>query len=293
VRLLGRLAPPAADGGRSRADDGRSAATEEGRGMPNDRRLIPLSRLGTSDAASEVPSANDPRLLLGRLMLLRIVTDAGKLSFSSALVLGDPLGVRSLFGAGNFDLAECTRSSIFCILPRRFLIWYSESDLGKGSVPVRLGREVTRGRGGGLMAFASDVDMPALEAVDGPRECFGTAREVCTAARGVGGMSDLRFPGTGVFGSGFTSPFASESGGDGGVGASDALSDLGGGVDAIGEGGVMPLASLAGLLARRLSTASGLGFLDRSLSIVSSAVRSFSSVISLSTFRSPSSSRSR
>lgn len=106
-------------------------------------------------------------------------------------------------------------------------------------------------------------------------------------------MRDRRFPGTGVLGSVVVFGGASESGGDGGVGASDAVSDFGGGVEAVGDDGVAPLASLAGLLARRLSTAKGLGFLDLSLSIVSSANRNFSNVISLSTFKSPNSSLNR
>ena len=77
-------------------------------------------------------------------------------------------------------------------------------------------------------------------------------------------MRDVPFVGTGVFGSDFPFIGASDRGGDGGVGASEAESDLGGGVDAVGEG-VATLTSLAGLLARKLSTASGLGFRDLNL----------------------------
>ena len=80
ARLLGRL-DAAAEGGRSSADAGRSAATDEGRGMPKERRLMPLSLLlGVSDATSEVTSNCEPMLLLGRFMLLRIVTEDGRLS---------------------------------------------------------------------------------------------------------------------------------------------------------------------------------------------------------------------
>ena len=144
------------------------------------------------------------------------------------------------------------------------------------------------------MAFVFTVDAPPLDAADGPRECFGAVRGPCKPGRGVvpaSGMSDFLF--AGVLNSGLPFGAASDSGGEGGVGASEAESDFGGGVDAVGEEGVTPLASLPGLLARKLSTASGLGFRDRSLSMVLSASRSFSSVISLSIFKSPNSSRSR
>lgn len=80
-------------------------------------------------------------------------------------------------------------------------------------------------------------------------------------------MSDLRF-GPGVLRSDlpFATTGASERGGLGGVATSEAESLFGGGVLAVGDSGVMPLASLAGLLARKLLTASELGFLARSLS---------------------------
>jgi hypothetical protein len=137
-RLLGRLTA-AADGGRSNAEVGRSAATEDGlgippidrrsdatdggRGIPVDIRL--LSRLlGVSTARSEASPACDPMLLGGLLTLRRIVTDEGKASATAdpAAALGDPFGVLPPRGAGSFDLAECTRSSIFCIRPLRLLI---------------------------------------------------------------------------------------------------------------------------------------------------------------------------
>lgn len=135
-----------------------------------------------------------------------------------------------------------------------------------------------------------------LEVADGPRECLATDREPVYPERivpGASGMRDLRLPGTGVLGSTLLFGGASDNGGEGGVGASDAVSDFGGGVDAVGEEGVAALASLPGLLALKLSTASGLGFLDLNLSIVSSANLNFSNVISLSTFKSPNSSLNR
>lgn len=115
-----------AEGGRSKADGGRSpAATDAGRGMPKERRLILLSRRFTvgSDAASETMSAKAPKLLLGLLILLLVVTEVGRWSFISASVLGEFFGVLSFGGPGSLDRAECTRSSIFCILPRRLRIW--------------------------------------------------------------------------------------------------------------------------------------------------------------------------
>ena len=110
-----------------------------------------------------------------------------------------------------------------------------------------------------------------LVANDGPRECLGIPREPMSDRRGVGpgsGSCDLFLIGTGVFCSRFAVAGASDNGGDGGVGASDAVSDFGGGVDAVGDRGVIPLASLPGLRARRLPTASDDGRLDRSSSIV-------------------------
>lgn len=147
---------------------------------------------------------------------------------------------------------------------------------------------------GGLIDLASDVAALLLEAIEGPLECLAdTVLVPYSEGRGVAaisGKSDLRFSMAGIFNSGFTCAGASESGGEGGVGASDAESDFGGGVEAVGDVGVVLLTSLPGLLARNVSTARGLGFRDRKDSIVPSARRSFSSRISLSTLRSPSSS---
>lgn len=162
-------------------------------------------------------------------------------------------------------------------------------------MPRLLGLETCRGLIGGLIALASDVGPLPLELVDGPRACFGTGLGAANPGLGVApasGMRDLRFD-IGVFGSGRAFAGVSDKGGDGGVGASEAESDLGGGVEAVGEDGVIPLASLPGLRARRLSTARGLGLRDRSLSIVSSATRNFSIVISLSTLSSLNSSLNR
>lgn len=180
-RLLGRLTA-AAEGGRSSADAGRLLATDAGRllatdpgrGMPKERRLTWLSRLlAVSGGISDKPSTCEPRLLLGRLMLLRVVTEAGRLSPSSERVLGDPFGVRFFDCGGNLDRADCTRSSIFCIRPLRLRIWYSESDRGRFGTPMLLSRETWRGFGGGFIALTSGVTALTLDAVEGPRACFG------------------------------------------------------------------------------------------------------------------------
>lgn len=257
--------------------------------IPESRGIWLCLLLGVSDATSELSSIWLPMLLPGRRMLLRMVTEVGKSSSS----VGPVFGVLFL-GAGNLDLADCTRSSIFCILPRRFRIWYNESDRGSLSLPGLLGLEAIRGLDdGGFIALASDA-AALLDAVEGPLVWFGWVRGPCKDGRGVrpeSGINDLRFGRFGVRVSTTVFVGASDSGGEGGVCISEAVSDFDGGVDAIVEG-VMPLASLPGLLARRLSTAKGLGFRDRSLSIISSASRSFSSVISFSTFRSDRSSLS-
>lgn len=147
------------------------------------------------------------------------------------------------------------------------------------------------------MAFASCVAVPALtlDANDGTRVCLDGARGPCSDARGFAESKarDWAFVGRGFFCSALAVTGASDSGGDGGVCASEAVSDLSGGVDAVGDSGVTPLASLAGLLARRFSTAMADGFRARRPSIVSSASLNFSNVISFSTLRSLNSSLSR
>ena len=133
-----------------------------------------------------------------------------------------------------------------------------------------LGLETCRGLAGGFIIFASEPG-PTLDAIDGPLECLGCVRGPFKAGRGVvpaSGMSDFRFGAIGVFGKGRPLVGTSESGGDGSVGASEAVSDFVGGVDAVGDDGVTPLASLPGLLVRRLSTANGLGFRDRNRSML-------------------------
>ena len=85
------------------------------------RRAV-LSAVGAGAALSAATSfevaTEDTPLPLGRFMLLRIVTEAGRCSPAGR---GEPVGVR-VPGGGSFERAECTRSSIFCMRPRRALI---------------------------------------------------------------------------------------------------------------------------------------------------------------------------
>ena len=64
------------------------------------------------------------------LRLLRTVTEDGMFMPRAEPLLGDPLGGVST-GAGNFDLAFCTRSSKLCILPRKLRNWTIEDDFGR------------------------------------------------------------------------------------------------------------------------------------------------------------------
>jgi len=209
-------------------------------------------------------------------------------------VRGEFLGVMFL-GAGNFERADCTRSSIFCILPLRFRIWSSESERGRASVvPKVLGLALIRGLAGGFIARTSEV-VRLLEVIDGPLEWRG-GRVLCIAdCRGVlpslGLQDGCFFVVIAVCVRGVAVAGTSESGGEGGVAASDAVLDFARGVEAVGDEGVKPLISLVGLFARKLSIAGGLGLRERSLSAASSANRNFSNVISFSTFNSDSSSR--
>jgi hypothetical protein len=172
---------------------------------------------------------------------------------------------------------------------RRLFIWLSDSERA-----MTVGWKLVRGQEG-FADLASEADERLPAANEGPLVCLDNVLAPYNEGLGVAeasGTKDRRFAEAGVFGSNLMLAGASESGGEGGVGASEAESDRGGGVDAVGEVGVTTLASLPGLLVRRLSTARVLGFRDLRDSIVASARRSFSSRISLSTFKSPSSSLS-
>lgn len=103
-----------------------------------------LVLLPSRDPSTTSPFASEEAVLpLGRVMLLRIVTEAGRCSPAVESVRGEPVGVR-VPGAGSFERAECTRSSIFCMRPLSALIWYSESDLTRPSAGPVLGRETVR-----------------------------------------------------------------------------------------------------------------------------------------------------
>jgi hypothetical protein len=172
---------------------------------------------------------------------------------------------------------------------RRLFIWLRDSERA-----MTVGWKLVRGQLG-FADLASEAAEMLPAAKDGPLVCLDSVLVVCNEGLGVApasGRKDRRFAEAGVFGSSLICAGASESGGEGGVGASEAESDLGGGVDAVGEVGVTMLTSLPGLLVRRLSTARVFGLRDLRDSIVASARRSFSSRISLSTFKSPNSSLS-
>lgn len=145
---------------------------DAGLGMLYDKRLKWLSLrappLGDASSASSSCSTDDVVLALGRFMLRRTVTDEGMPSLNPGPVRGDPRGVP---GAGSFDRAECTRSSIFCILPMRPLIWYKESERGSFSGAL-LARVL--GLLGGFMVPETAVLL--LEAKEGPLECLVNPR---------------------------------------------------------------------------------------------------------------------
>jgi hypothetical protein len=192
---------------------------------------------------------------------------------------------------GSFDRALWTRSSIFCIRLRRLFIWWSDSE--RAMTP-----EFVRSRGVFKDLTSEGAVLLTPEMIEGTLVCLAdTALEPASADRGVAarsGMSDAdRFAGGSMCGSILICTGASESGGDGGVSVLEAVSDFGGGVDAVGDVGVAVLISLPGLLVRKLFTARVLGLPDRRDSIVASARRSFSSRMSCSTFKSPNSSRKR
>lgn len=220
----------------------------------------------------------------GRLLVRRSVIDAGTLA--PLPVRGE---LRGVLCGGSFDLAEWTRSSIFCMRLRRLFIWLSDSERA-----MTVGWKLVRGHCG-FADLASEAAAVLPAASDGPLVCLDNALAPWNEGRGVApasGTYDRRFTGARFFGSSLMVAGASESGGEGGVGASEAESDLGGGVDAVGDVGVIALTSLPGVLGRKLSTARLLGLRDLRDSIVLSARRSFSSRISLSTFKSPNSSLS-
>jgi len=238
------------------------------------------------------PASSDPEnegaealIAEGRLLDRRSVTDEG------TEARGELRGV--LCGGGSFDRALWTRSSIFCIRLRRPFIWASDSE--RGILP---GWMVERSNGVFMDLTSDGAVLLPPEIIEGTLVCLAdTALDPWSAERGVAaisGMSDIaRFAGGNMCGSILMCAGASERGGEGGVRASEAESDLGGGVDAVGDVGVAVLISLAGLLARKFSTAREFGFRDLRDSIVASARFSFSNRISCSTFKSPNSSRKR
>lgn len=136
-----------------------------------------------------------------------------------------------------------------------------------------------------------------LEAKEGPREWRAPRMRLSSGGGALltSGSSDRRLTGRGAFVVGLGRAEASERGGDGGVGTPDVLdsSDFeGGGVDIIGDEVVVPDASEIGDFGLTGCTDGDMAFWECSLSIVASARRSFSRVMSDSMRRSESSSRS-
>lgn len=176
-------------------------------------------------------------LRLDLFLLLRNVTDAGTWPSSADPARGDALGLLADAG-GNFDLTDCTRSSIFCMRPIRPLIWYSEPDLGRAS------ESDWRGLGGGgpMRWLPLVVDMLA-DVTEGPLEWRGfvIAALLALGVALLSGRSDLLVDNTRGFGPTIAASGTSESGGEGGVCATEfEASDFpGGGVEVVGDGGVV------------------------------------------------------
>lgn len=139
---------------------------------PKDRRFTCEPVNLSVDASSSCLNGGGGGAMLGRFLALRTVTLGDKLWLSrsnSGMGLGEALNGDALPGGGNFDRTECTRSSIFCILPIRPLIWYSEPDLARGSAGCRL----CLGGGGPIRVLVPASELVA-DVIEGPRECWDT-----------------------------------------------------------------------------------------------------------------------
>ena len=96
-----------------------------GDGRSNEGRLGLFLIVGTRDGVDWSASGREAVLLIMlpvvRFLLLRTVTEAGMV-WDMAALRGEAFGGVSV-GAGSLDLAVWTRSSSFCILPRRLRRW--------------------------------------------------------------------------------------------------------------------------------------------------------------------------
>ena len=113
-------------------EDGRdSGRLGVGGARLEDRRDDFCRREGVSSAPLPCDVVSDVvtlRLVVPvRLRPERTVTLDGMLWPRAEPLLGDARG-GVVIGAGSFDLAECRRSSNFCIFPRRLRNWYTEFD---------------------------------------------------------------------------------------------------------------------------------------------------------------------
>lgn len=97
----------------------------------------------------------------GRLLVRLTVTEAG-----TEVLLAERGELRGvLCGGGNFDRAECTRSSIFCIRLRKLFIWWRDSDRA-----MTVGWKLVRGLGG-FIDLASEAAVLLPDVTEGPRVC--------------------------------------------------------------------------------------------------------------------------
>lgn len=186
----------------------------------------PVCRVASETGHGITPDASAVTPLPDCFLLLRTVTLAGMLVSPRGDARGGVFG-----GAGNFDLAECTLSSSFCIFPISPLIWYSEPARGtpSGCPACGLVALVVRRLNVGV-----DVVLPLCPiANDGPRICLGLFQ---LYSAGLGVTSASLVGTTPICGfrtaSCVTGADDTDSIGDGGVGASDVVvdaSDLGAG----------------------------------------------------------------
>jgi hypothetical protein len=194
MRLLGLLYD-VVDEGRSLAseDGGRSPGTvDAGRGTPYERRLTWLSRrpLSGTESSDPVFEVMDVLIADGRLLVRRSVTDDG--TKAPPAVRGEFRGV--FCDGGSFDLAEWTRSSIFCMRLRRLFIWLSDSERA-----ITVGWKLVRGQFG-FTDLVSEAAMLLPEASDVPLVCL---EDTCLAPwnerpplhrhRGIGLKLDVRW----------------------------------------------------------------------------------------------------
>lgn len=243
---------------------------------------------------------------LGLLREERTVTEEGMSRSERGEARG---GV--VVGAGSLECARWTRCSSVCILVRREWMWPIAFEVVGCGSPDKLGRPPPPMEGRVVVRFGAAEVGPCCRTaevavgIDGPRECRGGRIPLCSGRGVVPGSSTRLFAGV-TGGASFvvnTTALASLSGGLGGLVCTVLVSLLGGGVATVGLEMVVavvlaPDSLSGGLCDRRPSVMTDtpwppLGFRRPLRAQLSSARRSFSCVMSASTLRSLSSSRSR